>query len=77
MRAKHPSFPREQFLEKLSLSVEAFFLAGKLNRGIYTRQDRPHYILVLKLNHGVDEQVGSIRPCLVQTRYGELYTHSS
>jgi hypothetical protein len=32
---------------------------GYGNRGIFTRQDRPHYRLVLKLNHGVDEQVDS------------------
>jgi len=32
---------------------------------------------VLKLNHGADEQVGSVRPCLVQSRLGEFYTHSS
>jgi hypothetical protein len=29
---------------------------------------------VLKLTHGVDEQVGFVRPCLVQNRPGELYT---
>jgi len=32
-------------------------------------------MLVLKRNHGVDEQVGSIRPYLFQSRLGEFYTH--
>jgi hypothetical protein len=75
MGAKHRIFARGQFLKKrFAVLLQRSFFAGALNRGICTRQDRSHCGLVLKLNHGVDEQVGSIRPCLVQSRYVELYT---
>jgi hypothetical protein len=43
----------------------------------FAPQDRPHCRLVLKLNLGVIEQVGSICFCLVQSRYDEFYTYSS
>jgi hypothetical protein len=38
--------------------LQRSFFAGALNRGICTRQDRPHCGLVLKLNHGADEKAG-------------------
>jgi hypothetical protein len=41
------------------------------------RQGRPLYRLVLKLNYGVDKQVGSIRICLVQSWFFEFYTKLS
>ena len=51
------------------------FFAGALNRGICPRQDRPNLRPVLKLNNGVDKQVGSIRSGLVQSRYSEFYLY--
>jgi hypothetical protein len=63
MRAKHQNFIRGRFLEKKNavLLLRSLY-AGALNLGICTRQNRPHGGLVLKLNHGVDEQLGFIRP---------------
>jgi hypothetical protein len=63
---------RENFAVLLGRS----FFAGALKRGICPRQDRPHCRPVLNLSQGADEQVGSMRSCLVQSRLGELYTHS-
>jgi hypothetical protein len=53
------------------------FFADALSRGICTRQDRPLCGLMLKLSHGAEKHIGFVRPCLVQHRYGELYTQSS
>jgi hypothetical protein len=63
-----------KFQKKNRGLVAAIIFAGVLNLGICSRQDRPLCGLVLKLTHGVDEQVGFVRPCLVQNRPGELYT---
>jgi CRISPR/Cas system-associated endoribonuclease Cas2 len=75
---KTPNFRKEHFFEKkLAVLLQRSFFAGALNRGIFARQDRPHCGLVLKLSNVVVEQVGSICPCLVQSRYGEFYTKAS
>ena len=58
MRAKHRIFASRKGPIKNLRSVEAcFFFASALNRGICTRNDRPNYRPMLKLNHEADEQV--------------------
>jgi hypothetical protein len=65
MRAKHLIFAKDKLLKKNPSLVKIFFFAGELNRGICPSQERPYCGLVLKQNHGVDEQVGYARPRLV------------
>ena len=72
---KAPYFARGHFFRKSFAVLSPWpFFAVALSRGICPRQDRPHYRLVLKLNHGVDEQDGCIRFCLVQSPLGVFYT---
>jgi hypothetical protein len=67
-----------QLLEKVSwVSLQRFFFAGALNRGICSSQDRPHCGLKHKLSYGADEQAGYVGLHLVQHRHGKFYTHSS
>ena len=47
-----------------------------MNSDICTRQNRPHCRFALKLNHGLDKQVSSIRACSVQSRHGKLYSRT-
>jgi hypothetical protein len=75
---KTPNFCKEPFQRIfLAALLQRSFFAGALNLGIFARKDRPHCGLVLKLNYVVDEQVGYIRPCSIQSRYGEFYTKAS
>jgi hypothetical protein len=76
MRAKHQNSQRAILKKKFRGLIAAIFFRRCTELWFCARQDRPHCRLVLKLNHGVDEQVGSIRFCLAQSRYGEFYTHS-
>jgi hypothetical protein len=50
------------FRKRFAVLLQESFFAGALNRGIFTRQDRPHCWLELKLADGADEQVGFVRP---------------
>jgi hypothetical protein len=67
MRAKQRIFARDQFLEKFLISLQRSFFADAPHRGICARQDRPHCEVEVKLTHGVDVQVGSIRPLSPQS----------
>ena len=60
MRAKHRIFARGQFFKRCAVLLQRPIFAGEQNRGICPRQARPQDKPVLKPNHGVDGQVGSV-----------------
>jgi|AntAceMinimDraft_5_1070358.scaffolds.fasta_scaffold184872_1 hypothetical protein len=60
------------FRKSFAVVLLRFFF--RLSRGIFTRHGRPHCRANAKLIHGADEQFGSMRPFLDQSRYGEFYT---
>jgi hypothetical protein len=68
-----PNFARDQFLENFLRIIERI-RTPKLSiiAPALVRTD-PHHGFECKLNHGADEQVASLGPCLVQDRLGDLY----